>query len=129
MSETDPIEEVNRLEDQRHRALIEGDDAALEALLDAGLIYTHSNGLVDTKTSFLAGFRNRSYNYESIERDFVQSRASGSTVYMAGAVRMRIVGNSLLIDLRLRYSDIWIRTPSGWKFALWHASVVSETAP
>ena len=124
MSGRDPIEDVNRLEDARHRALIEGDDAALEALLDDSLIYTHSNGLVDTKAGFLDGFRNRTYSYQSIERDAVQSRLHGTTVYMAGEARMCIVSNGATTNLRLRYSDVWISTPDGWKFALWHSSAV-----
>jgi hypothetical protein len=40
--------DIRTLEDQRYRAMVEGDLATLETIFDTRLTYTHSNGVVDT---------------------------------------------------------------------------------
>lgn len=56
----DPIaREILALEDQRYRAMVDGDLATLERLLADGLVYTHSSSAVDGKASYLESLRSR----------------------------------------------------------------------
>ena len=57
------------LEEQRYRAMLDADVATLDRLLDDGLTYTHSSGVVDTKTTYLAGVRDKTWEYKNISRE------------------------------------------------------------
>lgn len=60
---------VLELEEQRYRAMRGGDLAALDRLLDDDLTYTHSSGVVDTKATYMAGVRDKVWEYKSITRE------------------------------------------------------------
>ena len=62
-------EAIRALEEQRYAAMLAGDVAALEKLLDDALTYTHSSGVVDTKASYIAGVRDKVWEYKNIARD------------------------------------------------------------
>jgi hypothetical protein len=61
--------QVRALEEQRYRAMIAADIAALGRLLDDALTYTHSSGVIDTKASYLAGIRDKVWEYKNISRE------------------------------------------------------------
>ena len=48
------IQDVLNREEQRYQAQIDRDSQALQEILDDEMLYVHSNGLVDGKTSFIA---------------------------------------------------------------------------
>ena len=62
-------EAIRALEEQRYTAMLAGDVAALEKLLDDALTYTHSSGVVDTKASYIAGVRDKVWEYKTIARE------------------------------------------------------------
>lgn len=61
--------QIRQLEDQRYAAMLAGDVAKLDKLLDDGLTYTHSSGVVDTKASYIAGVRDKVWEYKNIARE------------------------------------------------------------
>ena len=61
--------DIMRLEDERYAAMLAKDVAALERLLHPDLVYMHSSGIADTKASYIAGVRDRVW-------DYTQSRAA-----------------------------------------------------
>jgi Domain of unknown function (DUF4440) len=60
---------VLELEEQRYRAMRGADLASLDRLLDDELTYTHSSGVVDTKATYMAGVRDKVWEYKTIARD------------------------------------------------------------
>jgi hypothetical protein len=62
-------EMIRRLEQQRYAAMLTGNVAALERLLDDALTYTHSSGAVDTKASYIYGVRDKVWVYNEITRE------------------------------------------------------------
>lgn len=62
-------EAIRALEEQRYAAMVAGDVATLEELLDDALTYTHSSGVVDTKASYIAGVRDKVWEYKNIARE------------------------------------------------------------
>ncbi len=87
------IADIARLEDERYAAMLGKDIAALERLLHPDLVYMHSSGVADSKASYIAGVRDRVWDYHRIER-------SDQTVRLHGALAM--VFNRLKIDLSVR---------------------------
>ena len=62
-------ERIRKLEEQRYAAMLAGDVATLDKLLDEALTYTHSSGVVDTKASYIAGVRDKMWEYKAIARE------------------------------------------------------------
>jgi hypothetical protein len=62
-------EDILTLEQRRYDAMLTADVATLERLLDDQLTYTHSSGVVDTKASYIAGVRDRLWEYKAISRE------------------------------------------------------------
>ena len=73
-----PAEEtVLKLEQQWEDALIRSDIGALEKLYDDTIVYTHSNGKVDTKSSYLNAIKSGATKYESMKRDEIKVTVYG----------------------------------------------------
>jgi hypothetical protein len=85
--------DIARLEDERYAAMLDKDIDALERLLHPDLLYMHSSGIADTKASYIAGVRDRVWDYHAITR-------SDQTVRRHGA--LALVFNRLKIDLAVR---------------------------
>ena len=73
MTESD----IARLEDERYAAMLGKDAAALERLLHTDLVYMHSSGVADSKTSYIAGVRDRVWDYHRIGRSDQSVRPLG----------------------------------------------------
>jgi hypothetical protein len=100
---------VLAVEDQRYGAMLGADVATLERLLDDALAYTHSNGVVDTKASYLAGVRDRVWEYKAISRENERVVVRGSCA---------LVFCRLRIDLLVRGAP---RTVDSNSLAVWVA--------
>jgi Domain of unknown function (DUF4440) len=87
------IEHVLELEEKRYGAMKGGDLAALDRLMDDELTYTHSSGVIDTKATYMAGVRDKVWEYKTIVRD---------------NERVIIRGNCALVFCRLRI-DLLVR--------------------
>jgi hypothetical protein len=85
--------DIARLEDERYAAMLGKDIATLERLLHPDLVYMHSSGVADDKASYIAGVRERAWDYHAIAR-------SDQTVRRHGA--LALVFNRLKIDLSVR---------------------------
>src|SRR5712692_1504732 len=71
--------EIRTLEAQRFQAMIQLDMASLNRILAEDLVYTHSGGFVDTKTSYLDSLKSGALKYESVDTDQVRVRVYGDT--------------------------------------------------
>lgn len=116
------IANIRELEDQRWAAQIGADIAALDTLLADELSYTHSNGMVDTKTSYLAAIEKRVFDYQSEQRTDVEVTIIGSTAMVTGRVEMTVVAGGREVHLDSRYSAIWVERNGDWRFLCWQST-------
>jgi ketosteroid isomerase-like protein len=116
------LNEVSALEARRCKAMIEDDLATLEALFADDLMYTHSNALYDTKASYLQSLRSGAVKYKVVEREGIEMRVHGDAVFVTGKSRVVVAIGGEDKHVNLRYSNVWVKTAGGWKFALWHAT-------
>lgn len=120
-------EEVSKLEDRRCAAMIGNDLATLESLLADTLIYTHSSAVVDDKAAYIDSIRTGRVRYSRIERFDTRAFHYGDTVITAGRARIDVQVNGVERNLNMRYSNVWIKTPKGWQFALWQSTPIPKT--
>ena len=93
--------EILALEDKRYAAMCGGDFAALEAMLHDELLYTHSSGLTDTKTTWLASLRSGKTKYKSATCSDRKVRLAGDTALVTGRAAIEAEINGQPCSLRL----------------------------
>ena len=113
--------EILALEDRRYAAMTTSDLAALEALFHDEMIYTHSSAVVDTKASYLEALRSGKTRYKAAKRFEEKVRFAGDAALVTGRAEFEVELNGAPKSLRLRFLNVWTKTPAGWKFVAWHS--------
>jgi ketosteroid isomerase-like protein len=123
---TEAVAEIEALEERRWKAQLDADLDTLEELLADELSYTHSNGVVDTKRSYIDAIDTKIFDYRRADRSDVAVSVLGDTAMVTGRVAMHVVANKgeRSVDLDSRYSAIWIRRDGNWRFLCWQSTSI-----
>ncbi len=113
--------EILALEDRRYAAMTANDLDTLAAMFHDDLVYTHSSAVVDDKASYLEALRSGKTRYKSAKRFEERVRFAGDTALVTGRAEMEAEINGNPKSLRLRFLNVWMKTPAGWKFLAWHS--------
>ncbi len=119
------INAVKAIEYRRFAAQVAKDTALLNSILAADLIYTHSNGNVDTKQSFIQAIREEKIVYEKIEPEALNLRVytNNETVVGNGKVLITMPPvNNKPVLLHLRYAVVYIKQNEGWQLVMWQST-------
>jgi ketosteroid isomerase-like protein len=117
--------EVLRLDEERSRAMTAADTAALERLMSDDVVYTHSSGRVDSKKSFIASIASGTVKYRRIApRDVATSLREGFAI-LTGAVEIDVETGGKVLNLNLRFSNVWERTAKGWQQIVWQSTPIA----
>ena len=107
-----------------------GDVAGLGAAMSDDLTYTHSNASVETKAEFLEAIRSGKSRYKSMTFDDRRVRLHGdSTAIVSGTCRVQVTTGGRDLDLRLRFTELYVKQAGTWKMALWQSTRVPDPAP
>lgn len=101
---------------------------ASELLIDDWLLTT-SNGQLKTKADVIAEISLPALVFEANEVTGVKVRIWGDTAVLTGVLRQRYRLNGQLADVRMRYTDTWVRMGSAWRQASGHASRLDSDQP
>ncbi|MGZ4604299.1 MAG: nuclear transport factor 2 family protein [Kineosporiaceae bacterium] len=112
---TDDEAAVLAAEDRRYRAVIEGDLAALEEMLADELSYTHSNGSVDTKDSYLEKLRTRYYVYDRVDHPVDRVAVVGDCAIVVGRMVADIHVQGTPKHLDNLVLVVWTRARGDWQ--------------
>src|SRR5262245_48246797 len=82
-----------KVEDARFSAMVKGDAAKLDELLDPTLTYHHSTGAAQTKDEFLKAIREGALKYKSIEVVERKVRWMGSVAVITGTFHFQALNN------------------------------------
>jgi len=113
------------LEQQWEDALTKSDVAALDKLYDETLVYTHSNGKVDTKTSYLAAIKSGAVKYESMKREDIKVSLYGHTAVVTCHWAVHVLARGNKIDMDARYLHVYVEQPEGWKLVAHESTKVA----
>jgi uncharacterized protein YlzI (FlbEa/FlbD family) len=109
-------------DDARITAMRNPDESTLAAAFSEDLRYTHSNGLVDTKATFLdvlVSGKTRYLNYDHVERSF--TFPAPGIALMNGRARVRAETAKGQMDSTLSYLAVWRNEDGEWKFLAWQS--------
>ena len=117
--------EIEALEDERWAAQIAEDTDKLSELYSDAMRYTHSNGMVDTKESFLTAIEKRLFDYRSEDRSDVECSIVGDTALVTGRAQFHVVvGGDREVDLDARFTVVWVRQDGRWQFLCWQSTPI-----
>ena len=114
-------EEVWQLEGKRRAAQIAGDLKTLDALASDEMTYAHTNGMVDTKQSYLKALGS-GVRYEKIDVSDVSIAPYDSTVVMVGLAQIAVNSRSGPIRFRARFTSVWAKQQARWRWVAWHTT-------
>lgn len=117
-----PVQGVLRAESLRFGAMMQGDTVTLRQFLADELIYTHSNGLVETKPLHLSAVGSKRTVYESIAPDSMGYRIYGDLAVGSGTVKSRGTLNGTAFDVMLRVSTVHVMREGRWQLVLWQST-------
>ncbi|MCO1658568.1 nuclear transport factor 2 family protein [Pseudonocardia humida] len=110
-----PEREVLDAEDARYRAMLAADTAALGALLDEQLTYTHSSGTRDTRESLLRKIADGALVYREIAHPVDQVAIVGDTAVVAGKMIGSVVLDGAPLQLDNSTLSVWVRQQGTWR--------------
>jgi ketosteroid isomerase-like protein len=113
---------IRQLEDQRYRAMSEGDAQTLDKLLADSLVYTHSYGGSDGKKTYLEGVRAKKWVYRKIERPKEDIQIHGDCAVVTGQIRIELLSDGKPKTLNSAYTNVWIKGPKGWQMVAWQST-------
>jgi ketosteroid isomerase-like protein len=113
---------IRKLEDQRFQAMIDADAPTLEKLLADTLVYTHSYGGADSKSSYLDGIRAKKWQYRKIERPSENIQVHGDCAIVTGQVRIELLSDGKPKTLNSAYTNVWIKGAKGWQMVAWQST-------
>jgi ketosteroid isomerase-like protein len=117
-------------QDKRVALTIAGDVAGLAMAMSDDLTYTHSSAKVETKAEFLESLRSGRSRYKSMTFDERRVRLHGdATAIVSGTCRVQVTSGGNDLDLRLRFTELYVKQKGAWKMALWQSTRVPDPAP
>ena len=121
------IAAANDADTKRIEALVKGDMAALEAIFTKDMVYTHSNGKVDTKETLLESLKTGATKYLAVVLSEKKHQVHGNTVIVTGIAEVKVKSGENEVAFQAHFTEAWTRQKGEWKFALWQTTRLPET--
>ena len=106
---------------ERIGAMVAGDQAWLSRILHEDLVYTHSNGVVDSRESLITSLASGGLDYRSIapsDREVVLHR---DTAILSATARIVVRAGEQQLVLDSAYTAVYMRD-DGWRLVAYHSS-------
>jgi ketosteroid isomerase-like protein len=118
--------------DTAYQAAVERNDAeAMAAILHEDMILVLGVGEVYTREDLLRWAREETFIYErQVEDEGTQVvRLYGDTAIVTARLWLKGTQSGQAFDRRLWFSDTYVRTPEGWRYAFGQASIALPPPP
>jgi hypothetical protein len=106
----------------RFQAQVDADAKALAPLLDDALEYTHSNGDLDSKTSFIESLTSGRRDYAKTTFEIGSVRILGDVAIIRGTAKVTVVDLGKSLDLDLGYTNVWVWKDGRWQMTAWRSA-------
>ena len=103
-------------------AVLGGDFATLDKLLAPDLIYTHSSGLLDNRTTYFARVKGGASKYDTLQEEPLTVNVHGNTAIVHCKVRMKGVADGQPFNVYGLMLHVWVKEGGRWKLAAHQAT-------
>jgi ketosteroid isomerase-like protein len=123
----DDEHQLRDIQQQLARAWVERDRAFIERILAPEWSVTQANGSILSRANVLrSAFETEALRVTSMVVDDVTVRIFGTTAVVRGRTVATGTDKSLAINVRLRFTDVFLQRNGEWQAVASHASVVAE---
>jgi ketosteroid isomerase-like protein len=124
-------ETVAALDTEYQAAVAKNDADTMDRILADDFVLVLGNGTVYTKEDLLKSAREKSIQYEQqVEVDNSQKvRVWGDTAVVTAKLWVKGTKGDQSFDRKLWFSDTYVRTKNGWKYAFGQASIALPKEP
>jgi ketosteroid isomerase-like protein len=112
--------------DVKYQAAVKANDSAtMDEVLADDFILVNGRGKVSSKTDLLESARKKEVTYERQDEEpgTQKVRVWGDTAVVTALLWIKAVQAAKPIDYKLWFSDTYVRTPAGWRYAFGQASL------
>ncbi len=127
---TTPVQPGNAQDDvlaaheKRRVATLNENVSVLDSLMMDDLTFMHPNAVVDTKTQFLNSLSNQSVQFTGLTDEDLNLRVHGTTGVVSGIVRVQVIASGTPVDIRVRFTELWVKDTDRWRMLLWQATTM-----
>lgn len=97
------------------------DTALLKHVLADDLIYMHSNGLKETKTSFIQSVKEQKIVYQNIHIEEVEFRKYDRTIIGNGLIYVEGMYQQQPFQIKLFFTEIYYKKKGIWQLVSWQS--------
>lgn len=127
-SAADSEKEVLAAHERRLAATLAGDAGTLGSMMTDDLTFMHPDATVETKAQFIEAVRTKRYQYRSLTDEARQVRVHDKTGIVSGISRIVITVGGQEIDVRVAFTELWVKKGKAWRMVLWQATQVPAAA-
>jgi ketosteroid isomerase-like protein len=120
----DAQQEVLAAHEKRRIATLNGDANTVASMMTDDLTFTHANAVVETKEQFIDALESRRLQYKTLTDEDLQVRVNGTTGVVSGTVHIVVDASGTEYDLRVLFTELWVKEDDTWQMMLWHATEV-----
>ncbi|MBO0722541.1 MAG: DUF1080 domain-containing protein [Blastocatellia bacterium] len=117
---------ILNLEKEWEEALVKSDVAALDRLYADSMIYTHSNGHVDSKASYIGNIKAGVSKYESMKRDEITVNVYGDAATVTCHWQVNTVSHGNKQALDARYLHVYVKQKGQWRMVAHESTRITQ---
>ncbi|MCP5180187.1 MAG: nuclear transport factor 2 family protein [Pseudomonadales bacterium] len=106
----------------RRQAMVGQDVAALTALLDENLVWTHSSGRTDNRAAVIDSIASRSVVYHTLDAEDIRVLPHGDVAILHGTINGHVSKDGAGKALRNRFLSVWKQTGGAWRMLAWQST-------
>ena len=122
------VTQLIALEQNRCASMVQADIAALQNTLHEQLVYVHSSGVRDGKTSYLDKLSGRKMRYDTLQFTDLQATVVGQCATVTGRMEGNIHRGDAPAVLISRYMAVWVLEQGRWQVLAIRAALSPDNA-
>lgn len=115
-------EQVRATQAARFQAMLNADVAALNNVLADDLIYAHTTGTIDSKSSMIDNIGSGAIDYELIEPTDVRIRLYGDVAVVTGSANMQVSVGDQIHQVFIRFIEVYVARDDQWQLVSWQST-------
>lgn len=108
--------------EKRRVATLNGDWQTVALMMTDDLTFTHANAVVESKAQFIDALKSKRLQYKTLADENVKVRIHDNTGVVSGICHIVVDASGTLIDLRVEFTELWVKKEGKWQMMLWHAT-------
>jgi len=130
-SPADDAKIVADLDTSYQLAVKQNDAAAMDGILHDGFVLVLGDGRTANKDDLLKAARERRFVFEQQDEEpgSQKVRVWGDTAVVTAKLWIKYTREGQHVDRKLWFSDTYVRTPGGWRYAFGQASLALPSEP